>query len=159
MLAAMKRLEGLLATVPKGIGLLIARFVLATIFWRSGQTKIDGLSIDILSLEFELGWPRFAESTLFLFEHEYMLPLMSPYAAALIATLAEHILPLMLLVGLFTRSAALALLCMTLVIQIFVYPEAWVTHGLWVALLLLLISSGAGGISADRVLGLRQAPN
>lgn len=153
MLSVLMRVEQFLARLPKDIGLLLARVVLATIFWRSGQTKIENFSLDIFSLEFELGWPRMADSTLFLFEYEYMLPLLSPSVAALLATVAEHSLPVLLLFGLFTRSAALLLLGMTLVIQVFVYPDAWVTHGLWGALLLLLISCGAGAISVDRLLG------
>lgn len=138
-----------LAKIPADLGLMLARFVLATLFWRSGQTKIEGLAIDLLTPKFELGWPRLADSTLFLFEYEYALPILSPALAALLATLAEHLLPILLLIGYMTRSAALLLLGMTTVIQIFVYPDAWLTHGLWAALLLLLISLGAGRLSID----------
>lgn len=149
MLRFLTSFEAGLAKIPTDLGLVLARFTLATIFWRSGQTKIDGLAIDLLAKKFELGWPRLADSTLFLFENEYALPIISPASAALLATIAEHLLPILLLVGFMTRFAALMLLFMTAVIQIFVYPDAWLTHGLWAALLLLLISLGAGRVSVD----------
>ena len=149
MLRFLTSFEAGLAKIPNDLGLVLARFTLATIFWRSGQTKIEGLAIDLLAQKFELGWPRLADSTLFLFEYEYALPIISPASAALLATIAEHLLPILLLVGFMTRFAALMLLFMTAVIQIFVYPDAWLTHGLWAALLLLLISFGAGRVSVD----------
>ncbi len=149
MLSLLKSMERLWAKLPEDIGLLLARFTLATIFWRSGQTKIEGFQLDFIDMKLQLGWPVMADSTLFLFEYEYNLPLLSPGLAALLATLAEHFLPLLLLVGFMTRSAAVMLLVMTLVIQIFVYPDAWVTHGLWGALLLALMSRGAGRFSLD----------
>ena len=66
------------------------------------------------------------------------------------ATVSEHLFPILLVLGLFTRLSAFALLCMTMVIQIFVYPEAWWSvHSLWVALALVLVMRGAGSISLD----------
>ena len=152
MLSLLQGIERVWSKLPEGIGLLLARFTLATIFWRSGQTKIEGFQLDLIDMKFQWGWPVMAESTLFLFEYEYNLPLLSPGFAALLATLAEHFLPLLLLLGFLTRSSALMLLVMTLVIQIFVYPDAWVTHGLWGALLLVLISRGAGRLSLDALM-------
>lgn len=112
----------------------------AAVFLASGRTKMEG-------------W-RIADSTWFLFEHEYALPLIPPHIAAVLATLAEHIFPALLLLGLATRASALALLGMTAVIQIFVYPGAWQTHGLWAACFLALITMGPGRLSLDRQLGL-----
>jgi len=152
MLSLLQGIERVWSKLPEDIGLLLARFTLATIFWRSGQTKIEGFQLDLIDMKFQWGWPVMAESTLFLFEYEYNLPLLSPGFAALLATLAEHFLPLLLLLGFLTRSSALMLLVMTLVIQIFVYPDAWVTHGLWGALLLVLISRGAGRLSLDTLM-------
>ena len=152
MLSLLQGIERVWSKLPEDIGLLLARFTLATIFWRSGQTKIEGFQLDLIAMKFQWGWPVMAESTLFLFEYEYNLPLLSPGFAALLATLAEHFLPLLLLLGFLTRSSALMLLVMTLVIQIFVYPDAWVTHGLWGALLLVLISRGAGRLSLDALM-------
>ena len=152
MLSLLQGIERVWSKLPEDIGLLFARFILATIFWRSGQTKIEGFQLDLIDMKFQWGWPVMAESTRFLFEYEYDLPLLSPGFAALLATLAEHFPPLLLLIGFLTRSSALMLLVMTLVIQIFVYPDAWVTHGLWGALLLVLISRGAGRLSLDALM-------
>tara|TARA_R100001143_G_scaffold9323_1_gene11267 strand:- start:1849 stop:2028 length:180 start_codon:yes stop_codon:yes gene_type:complete len=58
-------------------------------------------------------------------------------------------------IGLFTRLSVLALLGMTLVIQVFVYPDAWPTHLTWIGLMLVVIGRGAGHWSADRMLGIR----
>lgn len=121
---------------------LAARLAIAAIFLRSGRTKVSGV-LDITPGTFEL------------FRSEYALPLLAPDIAAHLATYAEHLLPLLLVLGLFTRLSALGLLLMTLVIQLFVYPDAWPTHLSWAALLLLLIGRGAGRIALDRWLGIR----
>ncbi|MCB1405684.1 MAG: DoxX family protein [Rhodobacteraceae bacterium] len=126
--------------VPADLVQLAARVFVAWVFWLSARTKVDGFAI--------------ADSTWFLFEHEYALPLIPSALAAVMATLAEHALSLLLIAGLFTRFAAAGLLIMTAVIQIFVYPQAWVTHGLWAASLLVLMARGPGRISVDRLLRL-----
>ena len=117
------------------------RLGIAAIFFYSGRTKVTGF----LTL---------TDSTYELFRTEYKLPLLPPEIAAHLATYAEHLFPLLLVLGLFTRYSALALLGMTLVIQVFVYPDAWPTHLSWAALLLYLVGRGAGRLSADRALGL-----
>ncbi|GHS81974.1 hypothetical protein PAGU2196_28080 [Pseudomonas sp. PAGU 2196] len=121
---------------------LVARLGIASVFFMSGRTKVEGL----LSI---------TPSTYELFQSEYALPLVSPWLAAHLATYAEHLFPLLLMVGLFTRLSALALLGMTTVIEVFVYPDAWPTHLSWAGLLLLLVAKGAGALSLDRVLRLR----
>jgi putative oxidoreductase len=121
---------------------LAARLAIATIFLLSGRTKVSGV-LDITPGTFEL------------FRSEYALPLLPPHIAAHLATYAEHLFPLLLVLGLFTRLSALALLLMTLVIQLFVYPDAWSTHLSWAALLLLLIGRGAGPFSLDHLWGIR----
>ena len=121
---------------------LVARLGIASIFFLSGRTKVEGF----LSI---------TPSTYELFQSEYALPLLSPWLAAHLATYAEHLFPLLLVLGLFTRLSALALLGMTLVIEVFVYPDAWSVHLSWAGLLLLLIARGAGKLSLDRLLGLR----
>ncbi|MGZ5239103.1 MAG: DoxX family protein, partial [Caldimonas sp.] len=68
---------------------------------------------------------------------------------------SEHFFPLLLVLGLATRLSAAALLGMTLVIEVFVYPQAWPTHLSWAAPLMLLAARGAGAFSLDRGLGLR----
>ncbi len=95
------------------------------------------------------------DSAVGLFRDEYKLPGVDPALAAHAAAYAEHLLPILLVLGLFTRLSALGLLAMTLVIEVFVYPAAWPTHLTWAAPLLLLVARGGGAWSADRVIGLR----
>ncbi|MHA6197270.1 DoxX family protein [Pseudomonas wadenswilerensis] len=121
---------------------LVARFGIAAVFFMSGRTKVEGF----LTL---------TPSTFELFRTEYVLPLIPPHIAAYLATYAEHVFPLLLVLGLFTRGAALALLGMTLVIEVFVYPDAWPTHLSWAGLLLLLVARGGGVWSLDRLLRIR----
>ena len=80
---------------------------------------------------------------------------MPPEIVAVAATVSEHVLSVLLVLGLVTRFSALALLGMTLTIEIFVYPDAWPTHLSWAGLLLPLIALGGGRISLDRVLRIR----
>ncbi len=127
--------------LPDDFLLLIARLGIASVFFLSGRTKVEGLL-------------TVSDSAVYLFEIEYSLPLLSPVVAAHAATYAEHLLPLLLVLGLFTRLSALGLLLMTAVIQIFIYPDAWPTHLSWTAILLPLIARGSGRWSLDRVLGI-----
>lgn len=128
---------------------LLARISIASVFWLSGQTKVQGFVLNPLTGEFQLGWPRLSDSVVDLFRDEYRLPLLDPTLAAAMAATAEHVFPLLLLLGLATRVSALALLVMTAVIQLLVYPGAWPTHGTWAALLLMLVAQGAGRWSVD----------
>jgi putative oxidoreductase len=146
------RLNRLLAAMPEGAIALLARFSIAAVFWRSGQTKVDGLAIDLVDGTFRLGLPRLSASAVDLFRDEYRLPLLAPEAAAVLAAGAEHVLPLLLLAGLATRLAAFGLLAMTAVIQVWVYPGAYPTHGVWAAVLLWLMVRGPGPVSIDHVL-------
>ena len=123
----------------------------------SGQTKIEGLAIDIVSGTFELGMPRLSDNAVFLFKEEYKLPLLSPELGATMAALGEHILPIFILLGLATRLSALGLLGMTMVIQLFVYPDAYATHGTWAAVLLYLMAHGPGKLSLDAWIASRHA--
>ncbi len=68
--------------------------------------------------------------------------------------LFEHVLPVLLILGVFSRFSALGLLIMTAVIQVFVFPDAWVTHGLWAAALLVTVAQGPGRLSLDHLFGL-----
>ena len=126
--------------------LLFVRVSLAGIFWRSGRTKV-----------IENTWIMLSDNTVTLFENEYAgVPLSSELAARL-ALGAEHLFPILLVLGFATRLSALALLVMTLVIQIFVYPEAWwQVHIIWVALALVLIVRGGGKMSLDHWLAARK---
>ncbi|MEO8523668.1 MAG: DoxX family protein [Caldimonas sp.] len=122
--------------------LLVSRLGIAAVFFYSGRTKVEG-------------WLTVTDSAVGLFRDEYHLPLVDPSLAAHAAAYAEHLFPILLVLGLFTRFAALALLGMTLVIEVFVYPDAWPTHLSWAAPLLLLTARGAGRVALDRALGLR----
>jgi putative oxidoreductase len=147
--ALIARLRQRLGHWPDSALALLARFSIAAVFWSSGQTKIEGLAINLVSGEFQLGWPRLSENAVYLFREEYRLPLLSPELGATLAALGEHVLPLLLLLGLATRLSALGLLGMTAVIQLFVYPDAYATHGTWAAVLLYLIAHGPGRLSLD----------
>lgn len=143
--------------IPDSLIALIGRFSIAAIFWKSGQTKIEGFAVDLVSGEFQFGWPHLSESALELFRSEYRLPLLPPELAAPMAAFGEHFFPILILLGLVTRFSSLALLVMTLTIQIFVYPDAYPTHGVWAAVLLALIARGPGVISIDHWLTKRCA--
>ncbi|MHA1523754.1 MAG: DoxX family protein [Alphaproteobacteria bacterium] len=138
MISALNRFAGRL---PDWTFTTLGRGILALVFWRSGQTKVEGFNLK--------------ESTFFLFEYEYNLPLVDPVIAAYLATIAEHALPVLLVLGLATRFAATGLLIMTLVIEIFVYPQAYIVHGLWATALLAIIAKGAGPLSLDYLIARR----
>lgn len=131
--------DRLAALVSHDLLALVARVAIAAIFFLSGRTKVEGLLM-------------VTPGAIELFRSEYHLPLVSPALAAHAAAYAEHLFPLLLVLGLATRVSALALLGMTLVIQVFVYPDAWPTHLSWAGLLLYLAGRGAGRLSADRLL-------
>ena len=150
-------IHALFARIPEDAIKLLARVSLAATFWTSGQTKIEGLVLDPIGWTMELGVPRVSDNAIELFRSEYALPLIDPTLATYLAAIAEHVLPLLLLFGLATRLSAFSLLVMTLVIQIFVYPSAYPTHGLWAGLLLYLMARGPGALSLDHFIARRHA--
>jgi putative oxidoreductase len=139
--ALVARVIALMAAIPYWLVALVSRISIAAVFWRSGQTKLDGWHV--------------SESAIELFREEYRLPVVDPVIAAHLATFAEHFFPALLVIGLATRFSALALLVMTLVIQIFVYPDAWPTHGSWAAIFLMLMTMGPGLLSLDYLIARR----
>lgn len=145
----------LLGAIPDSLIAALGRFSIAAVFWKSGQTKVQGFAVDIVSGEFSLGVPRLSDSVVELFRSEYKLPLVPPELAAPLAAFAEHLFPLLILVGLATRFSALALLAMTLTIQLLVYPDAWPTHGVWATVLIFLIARGPGVFSLDHLIARR----
>ena len=126
--------------LPDALLLLVARLGIAAIFFLSGRTKVTGVL-------------HITDSAYYLFETDYKLPLIPPHVAAHLATYSEHLFPILLVLGLGTRFAALALLGMTTVIEVFVYPDAWPTHLSWAGLLLPLIAMGGGKLSLDHLIG------
>ena len=153
--ALARRAVALCSRVPDAWIALLGRFSVAAIFWKSGQTKIQGFALDIVSGEFQFGMPRLADAVVDLFRDEYRLPLLPPELAAIMAAWAEHVFPALILLGLATRFSALALLAMTAAIQVFVYPDAYPTHGVWAAVLLFLVARGAGPLSLDALVARR----
>ncbi|WP_017255396.1 DoxX family protein [Pseudomonas tolaasii] len=141
--------------IPYSLIAFLARFSIAAVFWKSGQTKVENFAIDLVSGTFQLGAPRLAPSTIPLFQSEYHVPLLSPEVAAHLSAFAEHFFPALILIGFATRFSALALIGMTLTIQLFVYPEAYPTHGTWIAILLLLVAKGPGCLSIDHLIARR----
>lgn len=139
---AMDPAIALFETIPHSVIALVARLSVGAVFWMSGQTKVSGFHL--------------AEGTVDLFRDEYHLPLVDPTLAAIAAAINEHLFSVLLIIGLASRLSALALLSMTLVIEIFVYPDAWPTHGTWAACFLIIIAKGPGVISLDWVFFGRQ---
>ncbi len=140
--ALYNRLAAMLSTlIGHDLLALAARFGIAGVFWLSGRTKVEG-------------WLTISDNAVALFADEYKVPLLSPELGAHLAAYSEHLFPILLVLGLFTRASALALLGMTAVIQIFVYPAAWPTHLVWATALLYLAGRGAGRVSLDARLGL-----
>ena len=121
---------------------LLARVSIAAIFFQSGRTKVDGFL-------------TITDGTYQLFQDEYKIPLVPPDIAAHMAAYAETFIPMLLVLGLATRLSALALLGMTTVIEVFVYPAAWPTHLSWAAILMYLVARGGGKWSVDHALGVK----
>ncbi len=139
-LAALRRLIDLLDRVPYSALAVPLRLAVATVFWNSAMTKLDDWNAAVT-----------------LFAEEYKVPLLPPEVAAYIAVSVELSMPVLLVLGLLTRAAALVLLGMTTVIEVFVYPQAWPTHIQWAAMLLVLLCRGPGAVSLDHLLWRRLA--
>jgi putative oxidoreductase len=138
LLAVIEKSIALLDRVPYTLLALPLRVGAAAVFWNSAMTKLAS-------------W----DTTIDLFTDEYKVPLLPPELAANLVLSIELTTPVLLVFGLFTRAAALVLLGMTTVIEVFVYPLAWPTHIQWAAMLLILICRGAGQLSLDHVVWQR----
>jgi putative oxidoreductase len=129
---------------PLSILQFLFRFTMAAVFWASGQTKIAS-------------WV----TTVALFRDEYRVPILPPELAATLAAAVELTCPVLLVLGLATRLATLPMLGMTLVIEVFVYPENWLEHLTWTTMLLFILTRGPGPLSLDhfvaQMAGLRSA--
>ncbi|MCI0467130.1 MAG: DoxX family protein, partial [Beijerinckiaceae bacterium] len=135
---AIRASVSLLDKTPQSLISLAARVFPAAVFWMSGRTKVEGFQV--------------TENAIDLFRDEYALPFIDPVLAAKIAAFSEHFFPVLLVIGLASRFAALALLVMTAVIEIFVYPYAWPEHGVWAVCFLVVIARGPGIFSLDHIL-------
>lgn len=144
------RLETLLACIPAALPLLALRVALAVPFFKSGLTKWDGFL-------------QLSNGARYLFAEEFKLHLLGqqfpypfPLTMATFAGIGEIVLPVLLVLGLGTRFAALGLLAMTAVIQLTV-PEGWANFHLpWAAMALALVVYGGGAASLDRWLSSRR---
>lgn len=125
-----------LKSTPNALLVLMARVGMGAFFVRAGQTKVDG--------DFNI-----TDTTVYLFREEYQVPLLSPEVAAYMATIAEHGLGALLIIGLATRLSALGLLGMTIIIEVFVYPASWPDHLLWASALMLILTRGPGWLAVD----------
>ena len=121
--------------IPYWLIALTARIALAQVFWSSAQAHLAN-------------W----DTTLYMFGDTYQVPLLPPDLAAYLAVAMELAMPPLLVLGFATRFAALALFGMTMVIEIFVFPEAWPTHIQWAAMQLVLMGRGAGSLSLDALI-------
>jgi len=124
-----------LERVPLAFHQLLFRLAIFGVFFRAGLNKLAS-------------W----ESTIQLFRDEYKVPVLSPEVAAAMSVGVEVGCTALLLLGLATRLATLPLLGMLLTIQLFVYPQAWPEHLVWGSILLLLLTRGAGTVSADHAI-------
>ena len=132
--AAVLKARQLAEGIPLSIPQLVARFAIAAVFFRSGQSKLANWDL-----------------TVQLFQDEYHLPLIPPDVAASMAASFEISCSVLLVLGLLTRVAVLPLLGMTAVIEIFVYPQNWPEHLTWAALLIFLLARGGGAYSLDQI--------
>jgi putative oxidoreductase len=130
--------------IPISLVSLLARLSLAAVFWMSGRTKVAEGTLLTLS-----------DNAVWLFREEYKLPLLPPEIAAHLSLFAEHLLPMLLVVGFASRFAALGLLVMTLVIEVFVYPAAYPVHGPWAVCCLVIMIHGPGVLSLDHLIARR----
>lgn len=143
-----RRVDGAIGAIPEALPLLALRFALAVPFYKSGLTKWDGF----LSLSTGARYLFEQEFRLHILGTQYAYPM--PLLAATLAGIGEIVLPILLILGLGTRFAALGILAMTAVIQLTV-PEGWANFHLpWAAMALALAVYGGGGISLDRFIGL-----
>lgn len=131
-LALVARTIGWFDRIPYWLVAITCRLALAEVFWSSAQAHLAN-------------W----QTTLYLFGTDYRLPFLPPEPAAYMGVAIEIVVPPLLVLGLATRFAALVIFGMTLVIEIFVYPQAWPTHIQWAAMMLVLMANGAGPLSLD----------
>lgn len=132
--SALERIPYTLVAIP-------LRFALATVFWNAAMTHLAN-------------W----QATMYLFENDYRLPFLAPHPAAYLAVAIETTTPVLLAIGILTRVASALLLGMVVVIEVFVYPQAWPTHVQWAAMLFVLLARGPGLFSVDGWIRRRFVP-
>ena len=134
MIARLDMLRTTAGRFPLSLIELGLRLAVGATFFRSGINKFQSF-----------------DTAITLFREEYRLPLLPPEVAAYMGTTVELTAPVLLVLGVFARFGAAALLAMTLTIQFLVYPENWPEHLMWASILAYVLSRGAGALSIDRL--------
>ena len=131
--------------VPYSFIGLLARLSVAWQFWEAGRARLDG--------DWNIIEPRSATMTMYL--GGYNIRWIPYETAAIITQVAEFALPILLALGLASRFAAFGLLVIVAVFEVFVHPGPYAIHGMWAALLLMIMRFGPGSLSLDEGLGRR----
>ena len=158
IVTAIDKVVALCGVVPYALVALGLRFIVARVVFLSGQAKIAGPAIPVALFnrdgDFSIVLPaEIKPSTFELFQAQYAALPLPPTVAAYLFSYAEFALPVCLVLGFATRLSALALLVMTVLIQVYVMPEAlWTTHIYLFAILMVLMSVGPGAISLDALI-------
>jgi putative oxidoreductase len=134
LIARLDRLRSSAARFPMSLLEFGMRLAVGATFFRSGMNKLESF-----------------DTAIALVRDEYRLPLLPPDIAAYIGTTIELTAPVLLVLGVFARLGAAALLVMTLTIQFLVYPENWPEHLMWASILAYVLSRGPGALSIDRL--------
>jgi putative oxidoreductase len=135
MVTRLDRLRTMAGRFPLSLIEFGMRLAVGATFFRSGMNKLESF-----------------DTAITLFREEYRLPLLPPELAAYLGTAVELGASVLLVLGLFARLGAAALLAMTLVIQFLVYPENWPEHLMWTSILAYVLSRGPGALSIDRII-------
>ncbi len=142
LIALVRRALDLAESIPHALIVVLARFGVGGVFLFSGMNKVANCGFPFLDC-------KITSTTYSLFKDQWQVPLLPYEVSAVLATVGEHVFPALLFIGLGSRFAAGGLLVMTIVIQVFVYPNAWPTHTVWAACLLYIIARGPGLFSLD----------
>src|SRR5713226_7682033 len=130
--------------IPYSVLALVSRLAVASVFWRSGQTKVMGFSI--------------REETFALFRDVYKVPLLPPDVAAYVSTISEQVFSVLLVIGLASRLSAIGLLFMTAVIELFICREGCPKHIFGRVFLLQTSPGGPGSIPLNHRIWGRGRP-
>jgi putative oxidoreductase len=158
--------DGIVSLVPYALVALALRLVMASVFFFDGQSRVDGIPLPVnvaeLTNYYLTGWnftvivpTQLRPDAVSAFMTQYPLLPLPPSVAAHVVAYAEFIFPVMLVLGFGTRFAALGLLLVTAMMQVYVAPQAlWTMHIYWAAILAVLLSLGGGTLSLDHIFRL-----
>lgn len=142
-------IDRFVAHIPEFVVNIAMRLIIFKIFWSSVQVKISGATFYGQHFAF---W-NIKKNAFLLFDFGYNVPLIPSSLATYIVTFSEFFFALFILLGLFTRLSAVALLVMTLIIEVYVHPQFWWSvHVFWVIILVYIMKYGGGTVSLDNLL-------